>query len=155
MARLDRSARAINKANREAVITSHSLHRFVRRQLIQTSALPTPDDDAKALGQKRYVIFLDSLARTGAQRESGRRKTAREQAVTHAALTDRPSHGNGSTPHPTSASLMRLGCSGFAGPSATNSSLLASSRRSVSAPRRYIVNGIYALVARRRNHDDE
>ena len=63
MARLDRIARAVEEGNREAFIISHSLHRFVRHQLIYTSALPTPGDDAKALGQKRYDMFLDSPAR--------------------------------------------------------------------------------------------
>jgi len=63
MAKLDRIARAVEEGNREAFIISHSLHRFVRHQLIYTSALPAPGDDAKALGQKRYDMFLDSLAR--------------------------------------------------------------------------------------------
>ena len=62
-ARLDRIARAVDEGNREAFIISHSLHRFMRFQLIQASALPVPGDDAKALGQKRYDMFLDSLAR--------------------------------------------------------------------------------------------
>ena len=63
IAKLDRIARAVEEGNREAFIISHSLHRFVRFQLIQASALPVPSEDAKALGQKRYDTFLDSLAR--------------------------------------------------------------------------------------------
>ena len=62
-AKLDRIARAIDESNREAFIISHSLHRFMRFQLIQASALPVPGEDAKVLGQKRYDVFLDSLAR--------------------------------------------------------------------------------------------
>lgn len=61
-ARLDRIARAIDEGNREAFIISHSLHRFMRHQLIYAAALPTPGEDAKALGQKRYDVFLDSVA---------------------------------------------------------------------------------------------
>lgn len=68
-AKLDRIARAIDEGNREAFIISHSLHRFVRFQLIQASALPTPGEDAKAIGQKRYDAFLDSLARMIAKGE--------------------------------------------------------------------------------------
>jgi hypothetical protein len=45
------------------VDTSHSLHRFIRFQLIQASALLVAGEEAKALGQKRYDAFLDSLAR--------------------------------------------------------------------------------------------
>lgn len=68
-AKLDRIARAVEEGNREAFIISHSLHRFVRFQLIQAFALPVPGDDAKAVGQKRYDAFLDSLARTMAKGE--------------------------------------------------------------------------------------
>lgn len=62
-AKLDRIARAVDEGNREAFIISHSLHRFVRHQLVHASVLPIPGKDAKALGQKRYDMFLDSLAR--------------------------------------------------------------------------------------------
>ncbi len=68
-AKLDRIARAVEEGNREAFIISHSLHRFIRFQLIQASVLPVPGEDAKALGQKRYDAFLDSLARMIAKGE--------------------------------------------------------------------------------------
>ena len=60
--KLDRIAHAIDVGNREAFIISHSLHRFTLFQLIQASALPVVGEEAKALGQKRYRAFLDSLA---------------------------------------------------------------------------------------------
>lgn len=69
VAKLDRIARAVEEGNREGFIISHSLHRFVRFQLIQASALPVPGEDAKALGNKRYETFLDSLARMIAKGE--------------------------------------------------------------------------------------
>lgn len=68
-ARLDRIARAVDEGNREAFIISHSLHRFVRHQLIYAAALPAPGDDAKALGEKRFDMFLDSLAQVLANGE--------------------------------------------------------------------------------------
>jgi hypothetical protein len=62
--RLDRIARAVDAGNREAFIISHTLHRFARHQLIYAAALPAPGEDAKALGEKRYQAFIDSVART-------------------------------------------------------------------------------------------
>ena len=34
----------------------------VRHQLIYSAALPAPGEDAKALGEKRFQAFLDSVA---------------------------------------------------------------------------------------------
>lgn len=61
-AKLDRLAREVSKTNNECVVISHSLYRFIRHQLIYAAALPTPDEDAKALGEKRFQVFLDSVA---------------------------------------------------------------------------------------------
>jgi len=61
--RLDRIARAVERGNSECFVISHSLSRFIRHQLIYAAALPTPDADAQALGEKRYRAFLDSVAR--------------------------------------------------------------------------------------------
>ena len=69
VAKLDRIARTIDEGNREAFIISHSLHRFIRFQLIQASAVPVAGEEAKALGQKRYDAFLESLARMIAKGE--------------------------------------------------------------------------------------
>ncbi len=60
---LDRIARAVNQGNSECFVISHSLSRFIRHQLIYAAALPLPGEDAKALGEKRYQAFLDSVAR--------------------------------------------------------------------------------------------
>lgn len=62
-AKLDRIARAIDKTNNECVVISHSLYRFIRLQLIYTATLPPPGEDARALGEKRYQGFLNSVAR--------------------------------------------------------------------------------------------
>ena len=60
--KLDRLAREVSKTSNECVIISHSLYRFIRHQLIYAAALPTPGEDAKALGEKRFQMFLDSVA---------------------------------------------------------------------------------------------
>jgi predicted transcriptional regulator len=61
-AKLDRLAREVSKTNNECVVISHSLYRFIRHELIYAAALPPPGDDAKALGEKRFQMFLDSVA---------------------------------------------------------------------------------------------
>ena len=60
--RLDRIVAAQDAGNREAFIISHTLHRFVRHQLIYAAALPSPGEDARALGEKRYRAFIESVA---------------------------------------------------------------------------------------------
>jgi predicted transcriptional regulator len=64
VARLDRIARAIDEGNRETAIVSHSLQRFIRHQLIYSSALPTPGAEAQAAGERRYQNFLESISRS-------------------------------------------------------------------------------------------
>ena len=61
-AKLDRLAREVSRTNNECVVISHSLYRFIRHQLIYAAALPAPGEDAKALGEKRFQAFLDSVA---------------------------------------------------------------------------------------------
>jgi predicted transcriptional regulator len=61
-AKLDRLAREVGKTNNECVVISHSLYRFIRHELIYAAALPPPGEDAKALGEKRFQMFLDSVA---------------------------------------------------------------------------------------------
>jgi len=61
-AKLDRLAREVSKTNNECVVISHSLYRFIRHQLIYAATLPAPGEDAKALGEKRFQVFLDSVA---------------------------------------------------------------------------------------------
>lgn len=61
-AKLDRLGREVSKTNNECVVISHSLYRFTRHQLIYAAALPAPGDAAKALGEKRFQVFLDSVA---------------------------------------------------------------------------------------------
>jgi predicted transcriptional regulator len=61
-AKLDRLAREVSKTNNECVVISHSLYRFIRHQLIYAAALPAPGEEAKALGEKRFQAFLDSVA---------------------------------------------------------------------------------------------
>ncbi len=63
VARLDRIARAVEEGNRETAIVSHSLQRFIRHQLIYSSALPQPGPDAQAAGERRYQMFLESISR--------------------------------------------------------------------------------------------
>jgi predicted transcriptional regulator len=60
--KLDRLAREVSKTNNECVVISHSLYRFIRHQLIYAATLPAPSEDAKALGEKRFQVFLDSVA---------------------------------------------------------------------------------------------
>ena len=60
--KLDRLAREVSKTNNECVVISHSLYRFIRHQLIYAAALPAPAEDVKALGEKRFKAFLDSVA---------------------------------------------------------------------------------------------
>jgi hypothetical protein len=52
----------VKKATNECVVISHSLYRFIRHELIYAAALPPPGEDAKALGEKRFQMFLDSVA---------------------------------------------------------------------------------------------
>jgi predicted transcriptional regulator len=61
-AKLDRLAREVSKTNNECVVISHSLYRFIRHQLIYAATLPAPGEEAKALGEKRFQMFLDSVA---------------------------------------------------------------------------------------------
>lgn len=61
--RLDNIARDARSANQYGLVVSESLSRFIRHQLIHAATLPAPGEDARALGQKRYDQFLDSLAR--------------------------------------------------------------------------------------------
>jgi predicted transcriptional regulator len=80
-ARLDRIARAVDKGNNECFVISHSLYRFIRHQLIYAAALPPPGDDAKALGEKRFQGFLDSVAQMfakGADNDNEPTKTTNE-----------------------------------------------------------------------------
>lgn len=69
--KLDRLAREISRTNNECVVISHSLYRFIRHQLIYAAALPTPGEDAKALGEKRFQMFLDSVAQAMAKSADG------------------------------------------------------------------------------------
>ena len=62
-AQLDRILRVVTKTNSECIAVSYCLSRFIRHQLIQAAALPAPGDDARALGEKRYQAFLDTVAR--------------------------------------------------------------------------------------------
>jgi len=81
--KLDRIARAVAKGNSECFIISHSLSRFIRHQLIYAAALPPPGAEAKALGEKRFQAFLDSVARmlaTGADNDNGPAETAEDDA---------------------------------------------------------------------------
>jgi hypothetical protein len=60
--KLDRLAREVSKTNNECVVISHSLHRFIRHQLIYPAALPSPSENAKALSKKWFQVFLDFVA---------------------------------------------------------------------------------------------
>jgi predicted transcriptional regulator len=62
-AKLDRLARDLNRTNNECVVISHVLYRFIRHQLIYTASLPSPGEEARALGEKRYQALLDSVAK--------------------------------------------------------------------------------------------
>jgi low affinity Fe/Cu permease len=66
-AKLDRLAREVSRTSNECVVISHSLYRFIRHQLIYAAALPTPGEDARALGHKRFQAFLDSVAQVMAK----------------------------------------------------------------------------------------
>ena len=61
-AKLDRLAREVSKTNDECVVIGHSLYRFIRHQRTYAAALPAPGEDAKALGEKRFQVFLDFVA---------------------------------------------------------------------------------------------
>lgn len=61
--KLDRIAHAVQKGNDECFIISHSLYRLIRHQLIYAAALPPPGEEAQALGEKRYQMFIDAVAR--------------------------------------------------------------------------------------------
>jgi hypothetical protein len=61
-AKLDRLAREVSRTSNECVVISHSLYSFIRHQLICAAALPVaPGEEAKALGEKRFQAFLDSV----------------------------------------------------------------------------------------------
>jgi hypothetical protein len=66
-AKLDRLAREVSRTSNECVVISHSLYRFIRHQLIYAAALPAPGEDARALGEKRFQAFLDSVAQVMAK----------------------------------------------------------------------------------------
>jgi hypothetical protein len=55
--------------------------RFIRHQLIYAAALPPPGEDAKAVGEKRFQGFLDSVAQMlakGADNDNEPTKTTNE-----------------------------------------------------------------------------
>ncbi len=81
--KLERIARAVEKGNSECFVISHSLYRFIRHQLIYAAALPPPSDDAKALGEKRFRGFLDSVAQmlANGSRDSEPPKSAEDHAA--------------------------------------------------------------------------
>jgi predicted transcriptional regulator len=69
--KLDRLSRMVGRTNNECIVISHSLYRFIRHQLIYAAALPPPPEDAKALGEKRFQVFLDSVAQMLAKGTDG------------------------------------------------------------------------------------
>jgi hypothetical protein len=62
-ASLDRIRRVTTRTNYETTLISYCLSRFIRHQLIYAAALPPPGDHARAIGEKRYQQFLDTVAR--------------------------------------------------------------------------------------------
>lgn len=62
-AKLDRIQRVTTRTNYETTLISYCLSRFIRHQFIYAAALPRPGEDARALGEKRYQSFLDTVAR--------------------------------------------------------------------------------------------
>ena len=60
---LDRIRRVTTRTNYETILISYCLSRFIRHQLIYAAALPPPGDHARAIGEKRYQQFLDTVAR--------------------------------------------------------------------------------------------
>jgi len=48
------SPRAVDKGNDECFVISHSLYRFIRHQLIYAATLPSPGEEAIALGKKQF-----------------------------------------------------------------------------------------------------
>jgi len=73
----------VAKGNSECFIISHSLSRFIRHQLIYAAALPPPGAEAKALGEKRFQAFLDSVARmlaTGTDNNDGPAEATEDDA---------------------------------------------------------------------------
>jgi hypothetical protein len=62
-AKLDRIQRVTTRANYETTLISYCLSRFIRHQLIYAAALPPPGEQARAIGEKRYQQFLDTVAR--------------------------------------------------------------------------------------------
>src|SRR5271165_4607899 len=81
VAKLDCIARAVDKGNDECFVISHTLYRFIRHQLMYAAALPPPGEDAKAVGEKRFQVFLDSVAQMlakGAANDNEPTKTTNE-----------------------------------------------------------------------------
>jgi len=63
LARLDQIHRLAVRTNYETILVSYCLSRFIRHQLIYAATLPPPGEDARAIGVKRYELFLDTVAR--------------------------------------------------------------------------------------------
>jgi predicted transcriptional regulator len=81
--KLDRIARAVNQANSECIVIGYSLSRFIRHYLICAAALPPPGADARAVGEKQYQAFLDSIARMlakGAENDNEPPETGKDDA---------------------------------------------------------------------------
>lgn len=62
-ATLDQIKRLAVRTNYETILVSYCLSRFIRHQLIYAATLPPPGEDARAIGVKRYELFLDTVAR--------------------------------------------------------------------------------------------
>ena len=62
-AKLDRIQRVTTRTNSETILVSYCLSRFIRHQMIYAAALPPPGEQARAIGEKRYQLFLDTVAR--------------------------------------------------------------------------------------------
>ena len=50
-----------SRTSNECVVISRNLCRFIRHHLIYAATLPAPGEDARALGEKRFQAFLDSV----------------------------------------------------------------------------------------------
>jgi hypothetical protein len=62
-AKLDRIQRTTSRSSYETTLISYCLSRFVRHQFIYAAALPPPGEQARAIGEKRYQQFLETVAR--------------------------------------------------------------------------------------------